>query len=89
MMMHFADIAPNPRSFVLADKLVSCHFMYQELKPRPEYQRWTEVWARDKWPDAIRIEIQPQDETPGRLKMLTLTTPVHVKKLPFEQYADQ
>ncbi len=89
MMMHFGAITPNPSSFVLADKLVSCHFMYQELKPKPDYQKWTDIWAHDKWPDAIRIEMQPLEDTPGRLKMISLTTPIHVKKMPLEVYADQ
>jgi prepilin-type N-terminal cleavage/methylation domain-containing protein len=85
----FRPIESGAGSFVLADKLASCRFLYQELRPQPEYQRWTDVWAKDKWPDAIRIEMTPLIDEPGRLKMMTMTAPVHVTKSPMETYEDQ
>jgi prepilin-type N-terminal cleavage/methylation domain-containing protein len=89
LLTHFRPIEPGPQSFVLADKLASCHFIYEELLPQPRFQRWTPLWTKDKWPDAIRIEMTPVDNDPGRLKMMTLTAPVHVSKLPLETYNDR
>lgn len=88
-LTHFQPIEIGPNSFVLADKLASCHFLYQEMLPKPEYQRWTALWVKDKLPDGIRIEMLPSDPDPVRLKMMTITAPVHVTKLALEEYSDR
>jgi general secretion pathway protein J len=85
----FRPIVPGAGSFVLADNLASCRFIFQELRPQPEYQRWDEVWSKPEWPKAIRIEMAPLKFEPGILKMMTVTAPVHVTKAPLSLYADQ
>jgi hypothetical protein len=89
LMTTFRPIEVGPQSFVLADKLASCRFLYQEPRPKPEYQRWDEVWAKQQWPTSIRIEMAPLTNEPGQLTMMTITSPVHVNKAPLETYIDQ
>jgi prepilin-type N-terminal cleavage/methylation domain-containing protein len=89
ILTHFAPIEPGPESFVLADRLASCHFIYEELLPQPRFQQWVPLWTKDKWPDAIRIVMTPAENDTGRLKMMTVTAPVHVTKLPLEPYLDR
>ncbi len=84
----FAAIEPSTNSFVLADKLESCTFSYQELRQRPEYQRWVSVWSLDQWPDAIRIQMSPLGEVGKRLHMISVVAPVHVTRSPTDIYDD-
>lgn len=84
----FAPIEPGPHSFVLADKLASCDFSYQERRPRPELQRWVSVWSLDEWPDAIRIQMQPLDEVGKRLHVISIVAPVRVTRSPTEVFND-
>jgi prepilin-type N-terminal cleavage/methylation domain-containing protein len=89
LMTTFRPIEVGPQSFILADKLASCRFLYQEPKPKPEYQRWVDVWTKTFWPTSIRIEMAPLASAPGQLHMMTLTAPVHVNKAPLETYEDK
>jgi prepilin-type N-terminal cleavage/methylation domain-containing protein len=89
LMTTFRPIEIGPTSFVLADKLASCRFLFQELLPRPDYQRWDEIWIKQQWPASIRIEMVPQAPPAGQLQMMTVTAPVHVTKAPLQPYADQ
>ncbi len=89
VMTTFRPIETGPGSFVLADKLASCRFSYQELRPRPDYQRWDDTWIKLEWPSSIRIEMEPLTADPGQLKMTTVTAPLQVTKKPLELYADQ
>lgn len=89
LMTLFRPIEVGPQSFVLADKLSACRFLYQEARPKPEYQRWVDTWVKPQWPTSIRIEMQPLTNEPGQLKMMTITAPVHVDKKPLETYEDK
>jgi prepilin-type N-terminal cleavage/methylation domain-containing protein len=89
LMTTFRPIEVGPQSFVLADKLASCRFLYQEPRPKPEYQRWDEVWAKAQWPTSIRIEMAPLTNDTGQLRMMTITAPVRVNKAPLETYEDK
>jgi hypothetical protein len=89
LMTTFRPILSGPGSFILADKLASCRFFYQELRPKPELERWDELWTKADWPTAIRIEMTPLNNEPGMLKMMTVSAPVHVTKAPLQEYADQ
>ncbi|MBV9769811.1 MAG: prepilin-type N-terminal cleavage/methylation domain-containing protein [Bryobacterales bacterium] len=81
----FVPIQIGPNSFVLADHLAYCRFTY-----RDDYSRskpvWLEHWSAEVLPNAIRIDLAPATPDPGRLQPVTLTIPVHVNRLPFEQY---
>ena len=89
LLTTFRPVQVGPQSFVLADKLASCRFLYREPRPQPEYQRWVEQWVKPEWPASIRIEMQPLNNVPGQLTMMTITAPVHVDKQPLETYEDQ
>jgi general secretion pathway protein J len=89
LMTTFSPIEVGPQSFVLADKLASCRFLYQEPRPRPEYSRWVELWTGQQWPTGIRIEMTPLADEPGQLHMMTVTAPVHINKAPLQTYEDK
>jgi general secretion pathway protein J len=84
----FRPIETGTGSFVLADKLATCRFTFQELRPAPDYQRWYDVWTKPEWPAAIRIEMMPLKAEPGMLKMMTVTAPVRLTKSPMLVYDD-
>ncbi|MCU1259275.1 MAG: hypothetical protein JWO80_2160 [Bryobacterales bacterium] len=86
---HFAPIEAGPHSFVLADKLAYCRFFYEEMRPKPEIERWDTFWTLDRWPEGIRIEMAPLDPTSASLHMVTVTAPLRVTRLPLETYDDQ
>ena len=84
----FLPIQTGPASFVLADKLAYCRFSYRELMPSPQPARWVRIWTKQQYlPNAVRIEMAPLKPNSGRLEPVTLTMPVHVTRLPMEDYA--
>ena len=84
----FVPIQTGPTSFVLADKLAYCRFSFRELLPPPELNRWIPQWTRNQiLPNAIRIEMAPLTASSAKLEPVTLTLPVHVTRLPLEDYA--
>jgi len=88
VLTRFLPIEPASNSFVLADKLASCSFAYQEIRPKPEMQRWVPIWSLDQWPDAIRIDMTPLDEVGSRLHGVSVVAPVHVTRAALEVYDD-
>lgn len=83
----FVPIQTGPASFVLADKLAYCRFSFRELLPPPQTARWTAEWTKQILPNAIRFEMAPLNPDPSKLEPVTLTIPVHVTRLPLENYA--
>jgi prepilin-type N-terminal cleavage/methylation domain-containing protein len=84
----FLPIQTGPGSFVLADKLAYCRFSFRELLPMPQDARWVAAWTKQQFlPNAIRIEMAPIAPNAARLEPVTLTMPVHVTRLPMEEYA--
>jgi prepilin-type N-terminal cleavage/methylation domain-containing protein len=76
----------GPGSFVLADRLAFCRFVFEE-KPRDEApqlpDRWVLRWARiGEWPRAIRIEMAPLSADPSRLQPMPLVIPIHITRQP-------
>lgn len=84
----FHPIQTGPGSFVLADRLAYCRFLYRENLPPPVLERWTPLWIRPAWPHAVRIELAPLEPDPGRPPLVSITAPVRVNRVPFESYAD-
>jgi prepilin-type N-terminal cleavage/methylation domain-containing protein len=84
----FRPIETSPRSFVLADKLAFCRFLYLELKPPPALQQWHPRWVRGRWPAAIRVEMAPLGDDLTRLRPLTVTAPIRVTRSPDINYVD-
>jgi prepilin-type N-terminal cleavage/methylation domain-containing protein len=69
----FRPIEIGPGSFVLADRLAFCRFLYRQALPPPALERWVPAWVLPQWPTAVRIEIN---------------APVHVNRVFGEQYVD-
>jgi len=82
----FPPPEPGPRSFVLADKLAVCRFLYLEsIEPEPD--RWVPLWVRtDHWPRAIRIEMIPLEMEPVRLPPMTFTGRIRPNRMNREPY---
>jgi hypothetical protein len=84
----FVPVTVGPGSFVIADKLAECRFVYQEALVEPPFERWTPRWVRSPfWPAAIRVEMTPLDAEASMITPVSLTVPVHVLKAPGE-YVD-
>jgi hypothetical protein len=82
----FAPIQPGPASFVLADNLAYCRFIYQEQLPQKT--EWKAVWIKPQWPSAIRIEMGPTRENAAGIPPITITVPVRVDRFPIFDYVD-
>ena len=88
----FRPVEAGPHSFVLADKLAFCRFLYLEPAPPgapPAMARTAggpTGWPR--WPLGVRIEMEPLDTNPARLHVTTVTAPLRVKRSPEIQYGD-
>ncbi len=82
----FPPPQPGPRSFVLADRLASCRFLYLEDDSWSRHQ-WVPAWTRmDLWPAAIRIEMAPLDDGAGAAPAVTVTGRIRSNRLPGELY---
>lgn len=86
VMPVFPPPQPSPGSFVLADRLASCRFLYLLDTGGPQ-QLWMPAWMRmDLWPAAIRIEMAGLDAAGAALPPLTFTGPFRQNRLPGERY---
>jgi hypothetical protein len=84
----FRPAEPSPRSFVLADKLAYCRFVYRETMLLPLPDRWLPQWIKQELPSAIRVEMAPLDGGPASLHVMSVTLPVRIDKDPTRIYAD-
>jgi prepilin-type N-terminal cleavage/methylation domain-containing protein len=76
-------------SFVLADRLAHCSFLYQDdPKPPQPVEVWVPVWNDDTAPRAIRIDMQPLQGDGGKLQLGSITVPIQVEKHPLARYAN-
>jgi hypothetical protein len=85
---HFGPVAIGPSSFVLADRLAFCRFVYREKLPPPEREKWWPVWSKPVLPSAVRIEMAPLRVDPGSPPLMTVTVPVRVNRDPMQTYAN-
>jgi len=88
LLPRFPPIRVGPSSFVLADRLAYCRFLYREALPPPVFERWAPMWAKFTWPSAVRIELAPLEAQPSRPPLVSITAPIRVNRAPFESYAD-
>ncbi len=56
-LMQFAPIVPGPQSFVLADRLPNCQFLYLDRFDPSYGDRWLPLWRDPILPRAIRIDM--------------------------------
>lgn len=82
----FPPVQPGPRSFVLADRLIGCRFLYLEsIEPAPD--KWVPRWGKiDHWPKAVRIEMMPLEPDPSRIPPMTFTGLIRPNRMVQEQY---
>jgi hypothetical protein len=85
----YVPVQAGAGSFVLADRLAYCRFLYREDLPSPPgAERWVPAWNRQRWPGAIRVEMAPLEPDPSRLQVVTLTQPIRVTRDPFLTYVN-
>ena len=85
----YLSASAGPKSFVLADKLASCHFSYLEQPPdqgRPA--EWSPRFRGMAWPLAVRVEMAPLEPDPSRLQPITVVAPIRVFRRPEIAYVD-
>lgn len=84
----FRPIQAGPQSFVLADKLAFCRFLYLEPGKPPAVEHWRSDWVLPRWPLGVRVEIAPLEDNPARLRPLTITAAIQVRRAPDIVYGD-
>ncbi len=74
---------PTPQSFILADRLAYCRFVYQiSSLESPKSGAWIPEWNRPVLPYAVRVEMAPLENDPGHLPLLTVTARIPVTRDP-------
>ena len=88
-IVRFVPVAAGPQSFVLADRLAYCRFLYEEPRPAPPLRVWRPDWERPQLlPLGIRIDMAPLDHTPGELHVSAVTVPLVVNRDTGGSYRD-
>jgi type II secretory pathway pseudopilin PulG len=82
----YAPIRVSVNSFVLADELASCRFLYRDDHDLQKGPQWVQVWSLKQWPAAIRIELVPLIPNRSILQTSSLTMPVVVNPKPDQEY---
>jgi hypothetical protein len=86
----FTSINTGPRSFILADQLVSCRFSYLAGSGNPnDPVLWRPTATGRGWPRAIRIEMAPLEPDPSRLQPITVTAPLYLYRSLDYKYEDK
>jgi general secretion pathway protein J len=86
---HYLPASPSPQSFVLADKLASCRFLYlQQSDNKTEPPVWTPMFSGKSWPLAVRIQMTPLEPDFSRLQPITMTAPLRIRRSPDITYDD-
>lgn len=88
-IVHYAPVEAGPQSFVLADRLAYCRFVYLERQNVPPFEVWRpERLFPQLYPLAVRIEMAPLDPKQNELHISTVTVPFHINGPPGTAYAD-
>jgi len=87
----YVPVEASRRSFVLADRLASCRFLYRRALLQPPFEEWLDEWVTtpSPLPSAIRIEMQPLAGESGRLRHSPVTVPLHFRRDFGERYEDK
>jgi general secretion pathway protein J len=82
-------VVAGTNSFVLADKLAACRFVYKEERASAqEPDLWRPQWFRDRTPAAVRIDLVPLEPDPARLQVPSFVAPFRVTKHVFAEITD-
>ena len=74
-------VEATPQSFVLADRLEYCRFVYLEMIPEsPAARNWVPFWNRQNLPSAVRVEMAPLVADPVQLPVVSVTIPIHTTR---------
>jgi prepilin-type N-terminal cleavage/methylation domain-containing protein len=85
----FLPVQAKPDSFVLADRLAFCRFLYRQRVPdAPRAGAWVPVWSDISLPAAVRIEMEPLVPDPAQLPLVNVTVPIHITREVGSPYAD-
>ena len=85
----YRPVEPGPASFVLADKLSACRFIYLEPPMPPDYkERWVPQWILQRWPLAVRVELAPLETDASKLQPVSVTIPLRITRAPEIPYVD-
>ncbi len=77
----------GPQSFVLADRLAFCRFLYKLVRPGEE-DRWLPTWNQQQWPAAVHVEMAPLETDPSRVPLVSMTAAIRGTKLPNVNYGE-
>ena len=81
-LAQFLPPRSSPKSFVLADKLAYCRFLY--YTPGGMYSNapptWQSDWHGKGWPYAIRVDMAPLAANPSQLQPISVTAPIHIRR---------
>ena len=84
----FFPVQIGPASFVLADKLAYCRFLYREERESPERAVWHARWTKDTTPSAVSIDLGPLEFDPAKLQVPLIIAPFRPDKNPMENYTE-
>ena len=89
--MGYVPVEASRGSFVLADRLASCRFLYRRALLQPPFEEWLETWVPQlsPLPTAIRVEMQPLAGESGRLRHSPVTVPLHFQRDYGARYEDK
>lgn len=87
----FPPVEASRRSFVLADRLANCRFLYRRALLQAPFEEWLDEWVPmpSPIPSAIRVEMQPLAGESGRLRHSPVTVPLHIRRDYQERYEDK
>ena len=84
----FPPVETGPGSFVLADRLAYCRFVYHappapgELTPQ-----WLPRWRDPTLPDAVRVDMAPLHASASEIDLQPVTAPLRVTRNAMTPYA--
>lgn len=85
----FVPVQTGTGSFVLADKLAYCRFIYKETLQDPPFERWVPRWIMTYMPAAVRVEMEPLEPDSNRIGLTSFTSPIFVRtRVPMGAYSD-
>lgn len=85
----FRPVDIGEGSFVLADRLARCRFLYKDVAPPPVTEKWVERWNAAHLPLAVRIEVEPLEPESTPVPLMPVTVSLRVDRDPAVFYANK